>query len=159
MRRLLWSLLTFVGVLLILGIGEHAFAQTAQQRQVADTVRAWDLLGAWSLDCSRPPANDNGYLNYEIRGPGIAMHVRNFGTSSDAHEVLEARPVEGGGLEITVRFQFESGAQMRRWVLVKRDDRIRAVSNVSVDNGSYSIRDGRFLHNGAETQWQKRCVQ
>lgn len=149
----------FLMVVALLAAGGIARAQTAHQRQVADTVRAFDLIGSWSLDCARPAGRDNGYLNYEIRDPGIAMHVRHFGNADDEHEVLDARPVEGGGLELTVRFQFENGAQTRKWVLIKQGNRIRAISNVSVDNGSYSIRDGRFLHNGAESPWQNRCTR
>lgn len=151
--------LSAIAALLLAAGSSSTHAQTAAQRQVADTLYRWGLIGDWSLDCSRPPSRDNGYLNYVIQQPGIAMHVRYFGDAQDSHEVLDARPVQDGGLELTVRFAFRDGAQTRRWVLIKESNRIRAISNVNVQTGDASIRNGRFVHNGAETPWQTRCTR
>lgn len=132
-------------------------AQTAEQRQVTETLSNWGLIGDWSLDCSQPPSRNNGYLNYVVQG-GVAMHVRYFGDSSDSHEVLGGRLVENGGLELTVRFRFRDGEQTRRYVVIKQGrQQIRAISNINVATGDASIRNGRFVHNNAETPWQKRC--
>lgn len=150
--------LSAVAAFLLAAGSSSAHAQTAAQRQVVEMLSRWGLVGDWSLDCSRPPSRDNGYLNYVIQQPGIAMHVRYFGDAKDSHEVLDARPVQGGGLELTVRFAFRDGAQTRRWVLVKEGNRIRAISNVNVETGDASIRNGRFVHNGAETPWQTQCT-
>lgn len=157
MTRRTRTVSTRLAALLLVALADSAGAQTAAQRQVVEVIGSWGLIGEWSLDCSKPPSQQNGYLNYVVRDPGIAVHVRNFGDNEDSHEVLGARLVGDGELELTVRFRFNDGAQTRQWVLIKRGDRVRAISNVNLQNGTYSIRDGRFVHNGAETRWQSRC--
>lgn len=45
-----------------------SIAQTAEQRQVTETLSNWGIIGDWSLDCAQPPSRNNGYLNYVVQG-------------------------------------------------------------------------------------------
>jgi len=57
----------------------------ASAETVAETARAWGLIGAWSLDCSVAPDRGQGaVLAYEIASGDRVVHRRDFGDASDA---------------------------------------------------------------------------
>ncbi|MDX2202616.1 MAG: hypothetical protein NW223_07695 [Hyphomicrobiaceae bacterium] len=145
---------TLATSLLLLGLAAPAAAQTDAQRKTIETLERWGLMGAWSLDCSRPPSSSNGYLAYSVQD-GVAVHIRDFGDAQDENEVQQASVRADGGLEVVVHF--EGFDQTRRYVMVKADGRVRAWANSLADGTGASIKDGKFVADGSETPWQTQC--
>ena len=131
-----------------------ALPDAAAAQSVADTIGAWGLLGTWALDCTRPASQSGSLLTYAIR-QGEAVHLRDFGDTQDENEILSAKRAADGSIELRVRFPHID--QTRDFALMKGPDgRIRSKFNRGPD-GSYTIRDGAFVANGARTPWQSRC--
>jgi hypothetical protein len=130
-------------------------ADGAAAQSVADTLQRWGLIGTWALDCSKPASSSNGYLSYVASGAKV-VHQRNFGDRSDKNDVQQARTGVGGTLDLVVHFPGLN--QTRKYtMLMGSDRRIRAMNNSRIDGTDPSIRDGKFIHNGALTPWQTRC--
>ncbi len=141
-------------VLALLCLPLPAAGETDAQKKVVKNLEAWGLIGAWSLDCSKPPSSDNGYLAYSVQD-GVAVHTRDFGDAQDENEVQEASVRADGNLEVVIHF--EGFDQTRRFVMEKADGRVRAVSNSLADNTGHTIKDGKFVANGADAPWQSQC--
>jgi hypothetical protein len=132
-----------------------ALAHGAAAQSAADTLRTWGLLGTWALDCTKPASASNGYLSYVASGTKV-VHQRDFGDRRDNNDVQQARTGVGGTLDLVVHFPGLN--QTRKYtMLMASDRRIRAMSNSRIDGTEQSIRDGKFIHNGALTPWQTRC--
>jgi len=139
-----------------------AFAQLEPQSSkkgapVADAVRQWGLLGAWSLDCGQPPSSRNIYIGYVEWMGGKVMTERDYADPqrNDSNEVVSATINPDKTLTLVV--DFVSLRQVRTFALMRdRPDRLRAVWNLGSD-GTYSVKDGRFTGNGGETPWQYKC--
>lgn len=151
-------------MLLSLAIGlAAAFAQAPQQMDrkgaaVADAVRQWGLFGTWSVDCSRQPGGNHIHIRYVEWMGGKVMTERDYGDAkrNDSNEVINATINADGSLTLVVDFQ-SLGGQIRTFAVMRdRPDRLRAVWNHGPD-GVYSVKDGRFTGNGAETPWQYKC--
>jgi hypothetical protein len=139
-----------VALLVALPVAEVR-AETEAQRRTAEAARAWGLLGAWRLDCNDPKASS---LDYVIRD-GVLLHERDLSNTKDVQEVLEAKPLPDGRLELVVHFP--SFKQTRRYAVMRDGERLRAMSNTLREGGDATILNGRFVHNGQETPWQSRC--
>ena len=137
-----------------LALNTPAPALVSPPKSVADIASSWGLLGSWALDCTQSVSRQNAYLSYVRRGDGM-VHNRDFGDSRDSNEILQAAISRDGFLELTGHFAGLS--QTRRWVLIKKDGRIRAIANSNADGTDVSIRDGRFVANGNKSPWQTRC--
>jgi hypothetical protein len=149
-------MVTSARTLMLLLAGCLALANGAAAQSVADTVSRWGLLGTWALDCTKPASGSNGYLTYVIRGGGRVSHERDFGDRRDANDVQQAKTRAGGALEIVVHFP--QLKQTRKYTLIMGPDRrTRAMANSRIDGTEETIKDGKFIHNGAETPWQVRC--
>jgi len=136
-------------------VASLTLAHGAAAQPVPDTLRTWGLLGTWALDCTKPPSGSNGYLSYVVRSGKVA-HDREFGDRRDSNDVQQARTGVGGTLDLVVHFPTLN--QTRKYtMLMGSDRRIRAMSNSRIDGTDQSIRDGKFIHNGALTPWQTRC--
>ncbi len=121
----------------------------------AAALAQWGLLGTWALDCAAPASRSNGRLTYEGRAGDSAVHLRDFGDVSDTAEILGAKIL--GDASLAVVFDFAAFKQKREVTFTRRaDGPVRALSNRQLD-GDYTIREGKFLSNGAETSWQTRC--
>jgi hypothetical protein len=149
-------------VLSSLAIGiASAFAQSPRQtdgKGVADAVRQWGLLGVWSTDCGRPPGANHIHIRYVEWMGGKVMTERDYGDPSrnDSNEIINATINADRSLTLVVDFQ-SLGGQIRTFALMRdRPDRLRAVWNHGPD-GVYTVKDGRFTGNGAETPWQYKC--
>jgi hypothetical protein len=127
----------------------------AQAQTTAEVARKWGLLGTWRLDCTQPRSSQNPDLIYVVRD-GKLFHDRDFVDSRDSSAVMTATLKADKSLEIVVSFQ--SLKQTRQFSFMKGPDgRIRAASNRNVDTNEYTVRDGKFVSNGASTPWQTRC--
>jgi hypothetical protein len=126
----------------------------ASAQTIADVMEQWGLLGTWAVNCGQPPGQASGaHITYVRRGGNVDV-VRDFGNPArnDTSAVIDARPVSGGGLELTV-----DPKQVFTYVLVKgADGRIRSVSG-RLASGEYTVRDGKFVSTGGPTPWQTRC--
>jgi len=128
----------------------------ASAETVAETARAWGLIGAWSLDCSVAPDKGQGaVLAYEIASADRVVHRRNFGDASDASEVVTAK-VSGDGM-LNLRVFFPKLKQTREYgFTMQPDGTMRAIYNRN-RNGEYTIRNGKFTANGNPTPSQHKC--
>ena len=128
----------------------------ASAETVAETTRAWGLIGPWSLNCSAPPDSKEGaVLAYEIASGDRVVHRRNFGATTDESEVVTAH-VSGDGM-LNLRVLFPKLKQTREYgFAMQPDGTMRAMYNRN-QNGKYTIRNGKFTANGRPTPSQHRC--
>lgn len=145
---------TLLAVMALSISGTTVRAETEAQKRTAATAAGWGLVAIWRIDCRSPASRNNGSLGYAIRN-GVLMHERDFGDARDTQEVLQANLQTNGRLELVVHFP--GFQQTRKYVMIKNGKQIRAVSNSLADGTSPTIRDGKFVHNGAETPWQQQC--
>jgi hypothetical protein len=121
----------------------------------ADVASAWGLLGAWSVDCSRPVSRQDSRLSFVRKGDDV-VHRREFGDDSDEHAVAAVHTMTGGKIEVVIDLRRFS--QTRTIVFAKEGEgKKRAISNRD-DKDVYSIRDGKFVANGQRAPVQSRCA-
>jgi hypothetical protein len=133
-----------------------ALTLDASAETVADTARAWGLIGPWSLDCSVPPDRGKGaVLAYEIASGDRVIHRRNFGDATDESDVVAAAVSDDGMLNL--RVFFPKLKQTREYgFAMQADGSMRAIYNRNQRN-EYTIRDGKFTANGNPTPSQHKC--
>jgi len=143
--RLLSIILLFAGP-----ITSDALADSA-----ADVARDWGLLGSWAVDCSAPPVRGRGaIISYEIASDGRLIYRRDH-DPSDVNEVASAR-IESDET-VVLSIVLPRAHQTRENGIAKMaDGSIRSVFNRGED-GSYTIRDGRFVANGKPTPLLTKC--
>jgi hypothetical protein len=139
-----------LGVTILSG---HSSAQ-AQQTPVIQTITRWGLLGTWAVDCDKP-GKDGSRLTYALRN-GVPASVRDLGGGRrDIADIGRAFVNPDGSL--VMRLDFSSVIGSRYVTLIRGPDaKIRATVSQGAD-GSYTILDGKFVHDGAPTRWQARC--
>jgi hypothetical protein len=148
--------LVLAGLVSLAAVSALVVPGWARSSPAAIAAAQWGLDGAWAIDCSKPPSNDNGYLSYEITASGKVLHRREFGGSGDVNDVQSVRILADGAIEITAHFK--SFNQTRQWTNVRsRDGRMRTMTNIAPGTTDYSVRDGVLVHNGQPTKWQTRC--
>ncbi|WP_315765090.1 MULTISPECIES: hypothetical protein [unclassified Bradyrhizobium] len=131
------------------------FAPPVAAETAVEVARDWGLLGTWAVDCAKPPRQGQGStISYEATSEGHLIYRRDL-DSSDNNEVTGARiePDHTLVLSITMpryRQTRENG------VTKEADGSIRSIFNRSTD-GSYTIRDGRFVANGKPTPSLRKC--
>jgi hypothetical protein len=127
-----------------------AFADSA-----ADVARDWGLLGTWAVDCSAPPVRGRGtIISYEVTSDGTLVYRRDH-DPSDVNEVAHARVEPDQTLVLSITLP--KARQTRENGIAKTEDgSIRSVFNRGED-GSYTIRDGRFVANGKPTLALRKC--
>jgi hypothetical protein len=140
-----------LAILISLMLMLNASAQT-----VAETARAWGLIGSWSLDCSVAPGRNQGaVLAYEIAPGDRVVHRRNFGDTIDESEVTTAE-ISGDGI-LNLRVFFPRLKQTREYGLAMQPDgTMRAIYNRNHKH-EYTIRDGKFTANDSPTPSQHKC--
>lgn len=141
-----------LGLTLLAGLAAPASAD----EPIADTLRKWGLLGAWSIDCSRPPDHADGtVLSYEIGPDGTVVYRRNFGDVTDEAEVLAAEVSADGMMNLEVYFPAIN--QKRDYGLtLDPDGGLRAIYNRN-EKGEYTIKDGKFVATKKPTRAQHKC--
>jgi hypothetical protein len=146
-------------LLLLLGFLVAQSTSPIFARSAATGAKVWGLLGTWALDCSAGPSQANGYLTYEPVSGNQLIHKRDYGAIKDEHPVIEAKLLDDGALELVFDFSALSPPQRRRVVVERVSiDGIRARENQVVGTSDFSIRDGKFVHNGKPVPVQTRCL-
>jgi hypothetical protein len=133
-----------------------AFVHDVSAETVAQTVRKWGLIGAWSADCSLPPDRGKGaVLDYQVERDGRVVMRRKFGDGADESEVVSAE-VSGDGM-LNLRTYFPSLKQTREGgIAMQPDGSVRAIYNRN-QKDEYTIKDGQFTANGALAAPMHRC--
>jgi len=91
--------LALAGFVSLVSVASSAFADDP----LAETVRKWGLLGAWSQDCALPPDHAKGtVLAYAIGPDGAVVYRRDFGDVADEGRVLAAEVSADGLLNLVV---------------------------------------------------------
>jgi hypothetical protein len=138
-----------LGVIILSG---HSSAQA--QTSVIQTITRWGLLGTWAVDCDKP-GKDGSRVTYEVRN-GRPVSVRDLGGSRRDIADIERVMVDSDG-SLQMRLDFSSAIGTRYVTIIRGSDaKIRAKVNQGAD-GSYTVRDGKTVHDGVPTRWQARC--
>ncbi|WP_284419682.1 MULTISPECIES: hypothetical protein [unclassified Bradyrhizobium] len=141
--------------LLAITLLASSFASAASADDTVDVARAWGLIGTWALDCEAPPVKGRGtIISYEVTPDGNLIYRRDH-DPSDINEVASARVEPDQTLVLSI--VLPRARQTRENGIVKTPDGgIRSAFNRGED-GSYTIRDGRFVANGKPTPQLSRC--
>ena len=136
----------------VAGLASSAFADDP----VAETMRKWGLLGAWSQDCALPPDHAKGtVLAYAIGPDGAVVYRRDFGDVADEGRVLAAEVSADGLLNLVV--YLPAIEQKREYgLMMLADGGLRAIYNRS-ERGEYTIKDGKFVATKKPTPVQHKC--
>jgi len=124
-----------------------------------EAAERWGLLGTWMADCRKQPSLANNRDAYVVRGGRLFLERDlgpQFGRDSTAITLATLGPE--GTIELAEYYSDLSPPQMRRTTFVKAGDgRIRVWTNVDLDTGAHSVRNGRLTSSGRPTPWQDRC--
>ena len=128
----------------------------AAQQSVADVLSEWGMVGTWSTDCAKQPAENHFHYHVVVNASGAASYDRDRGAANlnDSNPITAAALRADGTLELTVNFPGLN--QSRVVVYAKEPNRIRAMYNRG-SGGDVSVENGVFKHNGQPTPWQFRC--
>ena len=132
-----------------------SFAPAASADDTVDIARAWGLIGTWAADCGAPPVKGRGaIISYEVTAEGNLIYRRDH-DPSDVNEVANARVEPDQTLVLSI--VLPKARQTRENGIIKTTDGgIRSVFNRGED-GSYSIREARFIANGKPTPALRKC--
>jgi hypothetical protein len=130
----------------------------AAAQSPAQVATTWDLLGAWSSDCSIPPSRLHTWLSYVVRDDKL-FYEQNYGDGRSSNEIVSARIRPNGDIEIVMMFTAVSPPQTRLNVNSRGpNSRFRTIESKDVNTGEYSIRDGLVSHNNQPSKWLSRCA-
>ena len=130
-------------------------ASSASAETAAGIAREWGLIGTWAVDCEKPPRQGQGnMISYETTSEGRLIYRRDL-DSSDTNEVTDARIEPDQTLVLSIVMPHY---RQTRWngITKQVDGSIRSVFNRGAD-GSYTIRDGRFVASGKPTPSLRKC--
>ena len=141
--------------LLAIALLASSFASAAAADEAVDVARSWGLLGTWDADCTAAPVKGRGaIISYEVSADGNLIYRRDH-DPSDINEVASARVEPDETLVLSI--VLPKARQTRENGIVRTTDGgIRSVFNRGQD-GSYTIRESRFVANGRPTPALKRC--
>ncbi len=147
--------LRICAVILVCGVSAPlAGAQTS-----VEAAERWGLLGMWTADCRRQPSPNNTRDTYVVRGGQLFLERDlgpQYGRDSTAIALATLRP--DGTIELTEHYAQFSPPELRRTTIIKGDDgRIRVWTNLNLDTGAHSVRNGMLTGSGRPTPWQGRC--
>ena len=147
MARLWHAVSGAVMVLVLAQSGASAQATTGA------TLTQWGLAGTWSLDCGTPPSQQNYHLSFTVGVAGRAFYAPQFGAAPDPAEIESAKILPDRTIELIIKF-----SEPRRYVFASANDgrAIRTIVSQKV-GGEYAVRDGKYVPQGSDTVWIKRC--
>jgi len=118
-----------------------------------DALIEFDLLGAWAVDCAKPPSRANLHVAFAIRNRTPTRTVRANGSS----ETMVMR-----NLRITApdRLVYYLGGASKEssynMMVAKIGEEIRSHETVRAD-GAVIIKNGKFVASGEPTRLFQRC--
>ncbi|MGJ5180882.1 hypothetical protein ACQR16_22955 [Bradyrhizobium oligotrophicum] len=132
-----------------------SFTAAAAADGAVEAAREWGLIGTWAVDCAAPPVKGRGaIISYEVTTDGNLIYRRDH-DPSDVNDVPSARIEPDQTLVISI--VLPKANQTRENGIVKTSDGgIRSVFNRGED-GSYTIREARFVANGKPTPVLAKC--
>ena len=142
-------------VRLLLAAQLMPFVTPASADDAADVARGWGLVGTWAMDCAKPPKKGEGNtISYEVSSSGGLIYRRDF-DAADSNEVIEARVEPDHTLVLSIAMpQFN---QIREnGIAMQADGGIHSVFSRGQD-GTYTIRNSRFVANGKPTTTLRKC--
>jgi hypothetical protein len=132
-----------------------ALPKIGHAETVAETVRAWGLLGTWSPVCSDDPSPWNGRYQYFVTSGGRVGRVRDLGSMYDRKEVKAAHK-HADELELVV--YCPKTDEWREIRVVKGEDgRLRVMADRNLITEEYVVKDGMFTSSRTDTPWKTRC--
>jgi hypothetical protein len=132
-----------------------SFASAASADDAVDAARAWGLIGTWAADCSAPPVKGRGaIISYEVTSDGQLIYRRDH-DPSDVNEVASARIEPDQTLVLSIVLP-KARQTRENGIMRTSDGGIRSLFNRGED-GSYTIREARFVANGKPTPALRKC--
>jgi hypothetical protein len=124
-----------------------------------DTVAKWGLLGRWSPDCKKPPADAHIYLTFaEAKSVAGRVVIGSEGGLFAGTDQLLHPLVRNDGM---IQFERSTGAGpgMVNVYANNSEQKIRLIESYRVGTPSYGVQDGKFTSQGRviETVWLSRC--
>ena len=132
----------------------------AQDQGTISVIKAFGLIGAWAVDCSREATAANEHLVVSVDSYGIIELRSDSGSDGDdaVYRIVEAMP--RGRSQISLRQALApDGTIIAKNVLVRSGSSLRLWSSQGLD-GSVSVRDGEMTtakSYGQKTNWMERC--
>ncbi len=142
-------------LLSIIALLALSFTSVASADSPADITQAWGLIGTWAVDCSAPVVKGRGsIISYEITSDGGLVYRRDH-DPSDINEVANARVDPDDTLVLSIVLP-KAHQTRENGITRTAEGGIRSIFNRGED-GSYTIRDGRFVANGRPTPALRKC--
>jgi hypothetical protein len=140
---------------LLLAAHLMSFVTPASADDAADVARGWGLIGTWAIDCAKPPKKGQGHtISYEVGSGGGLIYRRDF-DAADNNEVTEARVELDRTLTLLIAMpQFNQTRE--NGIAMQTNGGIQSVFSRGQD-GTYTIRDSRFVANGKPTPTLRKC--
>lgn len=131
------------------------FMSRASADSPADIARDRGLLGTWAVNCAKPAKQVRGnVISYEIGPSGELVYWRDNDVD-DINTIIAASVAPDDTLTLSI--EMPQYKQVREFgVAMEPDHSIRTLFNRGAD-GSYTIRDGRFVGNGKPTPRLRKC--
>jgi hypothetical protein len=127
----------------------------AMAEDAADVARHWGLIGTWAIDCAKPAKKGQGNtISYEITSDGSLIYRRDF-DAADNNEIVQARVEPDNTLTLSIVMPAFNQTR-ENGIAMQSDGSIHSVFSRGED-GTYTIRDGRFVANGKPTPELRRC--
>jgi hypothetical protein len=154
-RHFLQGSMFLLPVRLLLAAQLMLFVTPASADDAAGVARDWGLIGTWAIDCTKPPKKGQGNtISYEVTSSGGLIYRRDFDVS-DNNEVTEARIEPDHTLILSIVMpQFNQTRE--NGIAMQSDGSIHSIFSRGED-GSYTIRDGRFVANRKPTPALQKC--
>jgi hypothetical protein len=132
-----------------------AFPAMAARRAPADVAVQWGLIGTWASDCRQPPARQNAYYSYLLRGKSLLLR-RDLGSFKDENKVISAEITHDNGIELVTDFTLSHVMTAR--LIKDAADQFHVSSNQD-ENGVYTIENGKLTGTGSSAPVMTRCLR
>jgi hypothetical protein len=136
--------------------GPAASAETVRQ-----VLQQFGLLGTWSSDCSRPPANNNFHTTFVSLPNGKVQRTYYSAPGKIYNQYVLERV---NRISADQLFYRQKGAAGYVDVVLKKDGNRYHVLSSQNENGKIYVQDGKFTANagdgssaGKESPWETKC--
>jgi hypothetical protein len=133
--------------------GGHLLGEIKDNASAEEIARDFGLMSERSVDCNKPPGHENQRQKLMIEN-GVMHNKVDIGDKViDGYSVSSAKRI---GVD-TILIHATGGAGEFDILLIRQNDRIRAMSSQLLSNGVYMIKDGIFVATRQETPWVSIC--
>jgi hypothetical protein len=130
---------------------------TAHAQSVADIFTKLDLIGTWSVDCSRPPSRENPhYAVQRPQAPGPVLRDTVTGQPGGNSTTIDVAHELGPHQLLVSLLEPSDPPRRAKAIWLIEPGRVRVWFMVASD-GRASVSDGRLTANNRESPWINKC--